>query len=149
MHAIPLDSQPFTNECWYKEVYRQHDLQQSTLHRAKHFNNIEKDSTLHKAIRQYFLQNTKHIDPNKNSRHDDEQHNSTNTDVKMNGFERIALCRKALDALDRRGWKRSFFQRKFHEQFIRATAKIFWKTEVQFIYRLITYKHKKLFTMKH
>jgi hypothetical protein len=45
------------------------------------------------------------------------------------GFSRMARCRSALDALDRKGWKRSFHQRQFHDQFIRASARIFWKTE--------------------
>jgi hypothetical protein len=45
------------------------------------------------------------------------------------GFSRMARCRNALDALDRKGWKRSFHQRQFHDQFIRASARIFWKTE--------------------
>ena len=38
--------------------------------------------------------------------------------VGMNGIKRIQLCRRALDALDRRGWDRSFHQRLFHEVFI-------------------------------
>ena len=37
------------------------------------------------------------------------------TVVDMNGIKRIQLCRQALDALDRRGWDRSFHQRLFHE----------------------------------
>ena len=37
--------------------------------------------------------------------------------------------RDALDALDRQGWQRSFHQRLFHDNFIRACARIFWKTE--------------------
>jgi hypothetical protein len=45
------------------------------------------------------------------------------------GFKRIDLCRTALAALDRRGWNRSFHQREFHDHFIRACARIFWKTE--------------------
>ena len=45
------------------------------------------------------------------------------------GFARIRRCRDALEALDRRGWNRSFHQREFHDQFIRACARIFWKTE--------------------
>ena len=45
------------------------------------------------------------------------------------GFDRLALCRKALEAIDRRGWERSFHQRMFHDNFLRACAKIFWKTE--------------------
>lgn len=43
------------------------------------------------------------------------------------GFHRMASCRKALDALDRRGWERSYHQRYFHDHFIRACARVFWK----------------------
>ena len=45
------------------------------------------------------------------------------------GFKRINLCTTALCALDRRGWERSYHQRYFHNQFIRACARVFWKTE--------------------
>ena len=38
-------------------------------------------------------------------------------------------AREALEALDRQGWQRSFHQRLFHDYFIRACARIFWKTE--------------------
>jgi glucuronate isomerase len=34
-----------------------------------------------------------------------------------------------LEALDRRGWQRSFHQRMFHDNFFRACARIFWKRE--------------------
>ena len=47
------------------------------------------------------------------------------------GFSRIQQCRDALDALDRNGWQRSFHQRMFHENFIRACARVFFKTEPQ------------------
>jgi hypothetical protein len=47
----------------------------------------------------------------------------------FSGFHRIKKCRQALEALDRRGWKRSFHQRMFHDNFIRACARIFWKRE--------------------
>ena len=46
-----------------------------------------------------------------------------------NGFQRMLRCRQALDALDRRGWQRSFHQRMFHDNFIRACARIFWKRD--------------------
>lgn len=46
-----------------------------------------------------------------------------------NGFQRMDMCRKALEALDRKGWQRSFHQRLFHDHFIRACARIFWKRE--------------------
>ena len=47
----------------------------------------------------------------------------------VSAFDRINQCRRALDALDRQGWNRSYHQRQFHEQFIRACARIFYKTE--------------------
>lgn len=47
------------------------------------------------------------------------------------GFARIQACREALDALDRKGWNRSFHQRMFHENFIRACTRVFFKTEPQ------------------
>ena len=47
----------------------------------------------------------------------------------MSAFDRIKECRRALEALDRQGWNRSYHQRQFHEQFIRACARIFYKME--------------------
>lgn len=47
----------------------------------------------------------------------------------MDGFSRMRRCRMALDALDRAGWKRSFFQRKFHEAFIASCARAFFKLD--------------------
>ena len=49
--------------------------------------------------------------------------------VSMSAFDRINQCRRGLEALDRQGWLRSYHQRQFHEQFIRACARIFYKTE--------------------
>ena len=46
-----------------------------------------------------------------------------------NGFHRMQKCRLGLEAIDRRGWQRSFHQRMFHDNFIRACARIFWKRE--------------------
>ena len=46
-----------------------------------------------------------------------------------NGFTRIQRCREALESIDRQGFTRSFHQRLFHDHFIRACARIFWKTE--------------------
>ena len=45
------------------------------------------------------------------------------------GFARMAECRRALEALDGRGWQRSFHQRLFHDNFIRCCARVFFKTE--------------------
>jgi len=47
------------------------------------------------------------------------------------GFARMQQCRDALDAMDRQGWQRSFHQRMFHENFIRACARVFFKFEPQ------------------
>ena len=49
--------------------------------------------------------------------------------LECNGFQRIQKCRHGLEALDRRGWQRSFHQRMFHDNFIRSCARIFWKRE--------------------
>ena len=53
----------------------------------------------------------------------------TATKSEHNGFQRMQKCRLGLEALDRRGWQRSFHQRLFHDNFIRACARIFWKRE--------------------
>ena len=45
------------------------------------------------------------------------------------GFKRMEKCREALSCIDRQGYTRSFHQRLFHDHFIRACARIFWKTE--------------------
>lgn len=47
----------------------------------------------------------------------------------MDGFKRMERCRIALDALDRCGWKRSYFQRKFHDAFLNSCARIFFKLD--------------------
>jgi len=47
----------------------------------------------------------------------------------MNGFKRIQLCRRALEALDKRGWDRSFHQRLFHEEYLKSCARIFFKRD--------------------
>ena len=47
----------------------------------------------------------------------------------MNGLQRLQLCRRALDALDRRGWDRSFHQRIFHEEYLKSCSRIFFKRD--------------------
>lgn len=47
----------------------------------------------------------------------------------MDGFKRMDRCRLALDALDKKGWKRSFFQKKFHNAFMAACARAFFKLD--------------------
>ena len=49
--------------------------------------------------------------------------------MKPTGFSRIEKCRQALLAIDRRGWERSYHQRQFHDEFLRACVRVFWKTE--------------------
>jgi hypothetical protein len=49
--------------------------------------------------------------------------------LKTDGFQRIQQCNAALECMDRQGWDRSYFQRKFHDAFMRATARAFWKNE--------------------
>jgi hypothetical protein len=55
------------------------------------------------------------------------QRNSTGK--AKDGFARMQECRVALDTMDRMGWQRSFHQRMFHDNFIRACARLFFKTE--------------------
>lgn len=45
------------------------------------------------------------------------------------GFSRMQRCRDALARLDERGWKRSYHQRLFHDDFLKACTRIFWKLE--------------------
>ena len=47
----------------------------------------------------------------------------------MSGFTRMQACRDALALLDENGWRRSYHQRLFHDDFIRACTRIFWKRE--------------------
>ena len=47
----------------------------------------------------------------------------------MNGFKRMQLCRQALEALDRRGWNRSFHQRLFHEEYLKSCTRVFFKRD--------------------
>jgi len=49
-------------------------------------------------------------------------------EARIDGFKRIQLCRKALDALDVK-YQRSFHQRMFHDNFIRACARVFFKPD--------------------
>lgn len=44
-------------------------------------------------------------------------------------WTRIKKVVMALEALDRCGWKRSHHQKMFHDQFLRASVRIMWKTE--------------------
>lgn len=39
------------------------------------------------------------------------------------------MLRKALATLDTGGWQRSFHQKLFHDKFLCACSRVFWKTE--------------------
>ncbi|KAJ1465061.1 hypothetical protein T484DRAFT_1757657 [Baffinella frigidus] len=45
------------------------------------------------------------------------------------GFFHMTRLREALNALDRCGWKRSYHQRMFHEEYLRSATRVFFKTE--------------------
>jgi hypothetical protein len=55
--------------------------------------------------------------------------NNTVNFFKEDGFDRIEKCRMALRVLDENGWRRSHHQRVFHENYIRATARVFFKAD--------------------
>ena len=52
------------------------------------------------------------------------QHTTGNTPMM-----RMRECRNALALLDTTGWNRSFHQRQFHEDFLKACTRTFWKME--------------------
>ena len=49
--------------------------------------------------------------------------------VERDGFFHMKSCQDALSALDRCGWKRSYHQREFHDHYLRACARVFFKLE--------------------
>jgi len=55
--------------------------------------------------------------------------NKASTSKTETGFTRMQRCRDALAKLDSKGWKRSFHQRLFHDDFLKACTRIFWKLE--------------------
>jgi hypothetical protein len=132
MHCKP-DTQRGQFAHLYRQVYSTHDQQRHSVGC-----DIKQKQAVLPSLRAFLSQVT----------------DAPNGVKMLDGFQRIQRCRTALDALDRRGWKRlvvflycryfiamyqqwlvmvnihrSYFQRKFHEQFIRATARIFWKLE--------------------
>lgn len=48
---------------------------------------------------------------------------------KKHPMEYMDLCRKYLAKLDTMGWNRSYHQRLFHEDFLKACTRSFWKLE--------------------
>ena len=55
-------------------------------------------------------------------------HREKNQLAQLTPFEMMQNCRDALIKLDGIGWKRSYHQRLFHEDFLKACTRIFWKT---------------------
>ena len=54
---------------------------------------------------------------------------SIKSTTKVSPMDRMTHCRKALERLDVAGWKRSYHQRLFHDDFLKACTRTFWKTE--------------------
>ena len=48
----------------------------------------------------------------------------------MSGFSRMQACRDALSFLDENGWRRSYHQRLFHDDFIRACIRLIFNTTI-------------------
>jgi hypothetical protein len=97
----------------YQSLYAKYD---TTLHKkAEHCGDAERKALSEMcAIKQFMLP--------KQLAHNNEV-------VKSNGFARMERCRIGLDALDKAGWKRSYHQRKFHDAFIAACARAFFKLD--------------------
>lgn len=50
-------------------------------------------------------------------------------EFKEDGFDRMERCRMALRVLDENGWQRSHHQKVFHEAYIRAVSRVFFKAD--------------------
>lgn len=50
-------------------------------------------------------------------------------ECRKNPLEYMTLCRKYLAKLDTKGWNRSYHQRLFHDDFLKACTRSFWKLE--------------------
>ena len=50
-------------------------------------------------------------------------------EVKKEPMEYMTLCRTNLSKLDTKGWARSYHQRLFHDDFLKACTRSFWKLE--------------------
>ena len=57
------------------------------------------------------------------------QQNTSLLSKKKTPIMRMRECRDALAFLDTTGWNRSFHQRLFHEDFLKACTRTFWKME--------------------
>ena len=55
-------------------------------------------------------------------------HREKKEETRQTPCEMMQNCRNALIKLDGIGWKRSYHQRLFHEDFLKACTRIFWKT---------------------
>jgi len=50
-------------------------------------------------------------------------------EAKKDPLEYMELCRKYLAKMDTQGWNRSYHQRLFHDDFLKACTRSFWKLE--------------------
>ncbi len=76
-----------------------------------------------------YMQITDALDSQASLRKPEQNLPSGNKAIVRDGFERMQRCRMALEALDQGGWKRSYHQRLFHEAYIAACARPFWKLD--------------------
>lgn len=53
-------------------------------------------------------------------------------EAKRDPLEYMQLCRKYLAKLDTLGWNRSYHQRLFHDDFLKACTRSFWKLDCTF-----------------
>jgi L-lactate utilization protein LutB len=101
----------------YEKLYEKYD---ATLH---------KNSTLCGVAQRQALSEMPAIKQFLTSKHSTSKTDKTKTTMHSNGFARMDKCRMGLDALDKNGWKRSYHQRQFHENFIAACARAFFKLD--------------------
>ena len=116
-----MDVHPFATQCQYLQTHIQN----------KHQNNKKKDLNAFSLLTGGGLESG-------------QESTMTASRGLSKGFDRIAKCRNALEALDASGWNRSFHQRLFHDQFIRASARVFWKNEKPGVFQR---EHKDILEM--
>lgn len=119
----------------YSQLYLTHDTlmkqqkEQAMPSTNKSRIDMEKERRMQMpAIKQY-THKIEDLDDDIDNTDNENANGKDNDENKMDGFKRMGRCRMALDALDRCGWKRSYFQRKFHEAFMAACARAFFKID--------------------
>ena len=64
-----------------------------------------------------------------NSLKDGEKWSTGAKEAKKDPLEYMQLCRTYLAKMDTQGWNRSYHQRLFHDDFLKACTRSFWKLE--------------------